>query len=356
MKSFANKLGVHMHGVNLSLEADNSRLLAYAAEHLKPLVTTPAAAPELTVRSFWREGEWDPSVHPFATNGALNVIGKRMLGNAEELIWLDTLRMDGLQLRFVANHSPRWTFEVAYCFRPEKRKIEKSPDYEYKRFFSLMSYLVYYPITWYLEYYRDWTILHASALASKSAGVIVGGLGGVGKTTTCVALMQQAGLELISENLIFTDGEFIYPCEEPIRLDHASLVKLGGHLPQLSPMNFPDGLKKKSLFHLNSETTPQKVKPALFFLPQFTPQRELREIAAEAALEKMTAINRLTRELDDYYWYAAALEMHWPKAGQAQKRAAVLHKLVRAVSCFELGIDRHAGVKAVVQDILSKIK
>ncbi len=356
MTSQVDTLFVNMHGVTLTLEADNPRLMGYASEHLKGLMGPPTATPNLHVKCFWTQGHWDAQANPFSTNGAFNIIGKRMLGNANDLIWLDTLRMDGLQLRFMASEEKRWTFEVAYCFHPEKGKLEKLPEYEYKKYFSLMSYLVYYPLTWYLERYRGWTLLHASALVSEKGGIIIGGLGGVGKTTACVALLQRVGFELVSENLLFTDGEFLYPCYEPIRLDEKSLAMLGDKPAKLTPMRFPEGLKKKWLFHLNSQTIPQKVKPLVLFLPQFTPRRFVKELAPELALEKIMAINRLTRELDDYYWYASALEMHWPWPGQAQQRIDALRHFVQQVRCIELGIDQTAGIEAMVKDILNCIE
>lgn len=346
-------LGVRMHGVSLTLESPHAPLIAYAAEHLNGLAGAPVASPDLVVRCTWSQGEWDAQANPFPADGALNVIGKRMLGNEHELIWLNTLRMPGLQLRF-SREGDALLFDVAY--RYHSQKIETTPDYEYTKYFSLMSYLVYYPLMWYLENFRGWTILHASALASVSGGIIIGGLGGVGKTTTCVALLQQPGISLVSENLIFTDGDFIYPCNEPIRLDAGSLAMLGENPAGLAPMAFPEGLKKKWFFHLRTNGQAQQVKPAALFLPQFTPQRFVRPLSSEVAAEKMVAINRLTRELDDYSWYAAALEMHWPNIGQAQNRLDVLRRFTENVRCYELGIDRSAGVEAVVEDILGGLQ
>jgi hypothetical protein len=374
METPRTKLGVRMHGVALTLETNHPPLLAYAAEHLNGLVETPAAAPDLKVKCYWSEGDGEAEANPFPDDGVMNVIGKRMLGNADELIWLDTLRMKGLQLRFRREHW-QWTFEVAYRFHAKKEKIENLPEpalplarlealagrakalgrpgYEYKRYFSLMSYLVYYPLIWYLENSRGWTVLHASALAGAYGGIMIGGLGGVGKTTTCVALMQRDDIKLMAENIIFTDGEFIYPCYEPIRLDEGSLAMLGKDNPNgLIPMAFPEGLKDKWLFHIKTNTLPEKIKPALLFLPQFSRRRYLTQIAPELAAEKMVAMNHLTRELDDYAWYAAALDMHWPKVGQARHRIEVLRRFAEQAYCFELGIDRTAGVEAVVNDIL----
>jgi hypothetical protein len=353
-------LGVRMHGVTLTLAANHQPLLDYAASHLNGLVAKPAGKPDLAVQCVWSEGEWDAKANPFATRDALNVIGKRMLGNAEELVWLDTLRMKGLQLRFrrkspFGNEPGQCLFDVAYSFHPKAEKLENLPEYEYKKYFSLMSYLVYYPLIWYLENYRRWAVLHASALASPYGGIMIGGLGGVGKTTTCVALMQHAGFKLLAENLIFTDGEFIYPCSEPIRLDEHSLAMLGAHPPGLAQMAFPEGLKDKWLFQLEAHKDAEKARPVALFLPHFSSRRSLTQIAPELAVEKIMAMNRLTRELDDYGWYAAALEMAWPQASHARNRLDVLHRFTEQTLCFELGIDRSAGVEAVVEDVLRAI-
>jgi hypothetical protein len=344
------KLGVCMHGVTLTLEANHPPLLAYAVEHLNGLVAAPVARPDVMVKCWWSQGKRNHAVNPFRTDGALNVIGKRMLGNTDELIWLNTLRMQGLQLRFCRRQG-QWVFEVAYSFHPKKDKLASLPEYEYTKYFSLMSYLVYYPLMWYLENFCGWTTLHASALNSAQGGIIIGGLGGVGKTTTCVALLQRASIELIAENIIFTDGEFVYPCHEPIRLDENSLAMLGDHPAGLTPMAFPEGLKEKRLFHLKGNQPSARAKPAVLFLPQFTPRRYLMPLTAEMAAERLVAINRLTRELDDYGWYAAALDMTWPRPGQAGHRVQVVRRFAEQVRCFELGIDRSAGVEAVVEDI-----
>lgn len=346
-----SSLGVRMHGVTLALETDHEPLLNYARRHLHGLIDEAVSTPHLRVQCLWSQGEWDETANPFATHEPLNVIGKRMLGNAHELLWLDTLRMKGLQLRFRRAHE-QWHFEVAYRFHPKKEKLASLPEYEQKKYFSLLSYLVYYPVFWYLENERGWSVLHASALAHDRGAIMIGGLGGVGKTTTCVALLQRPGLALIAENLVFTDGEFVYPCYEPIRLDENSLKILGDDLKGLAPMIFPEGLKEKAMFHPPLAKAAEKVRPAALFLPQFTAQRYVKNIAAELAAEKMLAMNRLTRELDDYYWYASALEMHWPRRNHAAQRAEIMQRFTAATCCFELGIDRTAGVEAVVEDIL----
>jgi hypothetical protein len=345
-------LGVRMHGATLNLEVDRPALLEYAAQHLAGLAGEPVRSPDLRVRCRWSEGDWDRESNPFPPNGPLDVIGKRMLGSPSELVWLDTLRMPGLQLRF-RREDHGWLFDIAYRYSPKVRKSGPVPEYEYKRFFSLMSYIVYYPLMWYLERTRGWVTMHASALATRDGGIVIGGVGGVGKTTTCVALLARPDVSLVAENLVFTDGKLVYPCYEPIRLDDQSLALLGDDLKGLKPMTFPDGLKKKLLFHLGVPPS-EKMAPSAMFLPEFSNRRHVTPLEADLASEKLLAMNRLTRELDDYGWYAAALDLHWPKAGHAAARCDVLRRFARETPCFSLGIDRSAGVAAVVDDILTR--
>src|SRR6266508_3667717 len=349
-----DRLGVRIHGINLTLQVNNPRLIDYARDHLGSLIVAPVEVPDLLVRCHWRDGEWDPEGNPFPTDGPLHVVGNRMLGSSDELVWLDTLRMKGLQLRF-RRREGRFVFDVAYRFHAKEGKVSSLLAYEHKKYFSLMRYLVYHPLIWYLERSRGWTLLHASALDSVEGGIIIGGLAGVGKSTTCVALTQRPGITLVSENLLLTDGEYIYSCYEPIRLDQGSLAALGEGLTGLTRMPFPEEAKEKWLFRPTDDDLPERVKPAVLFLPRFAPRRYLRQLAPDLAAEKVIAINGLVRELDDYNWYASALNMTWPRTGQAAQRVAVLGQLCRTVLCFELGIDRSAGVEAVVEDILTAL-
>ena len=343
-------IGVSMHGVTLVLDADHAPLAAYAREHAGSLAQAPAGVPDLEVFAHWSAG--DGATDALGDGAGLDVIGKRMCGSRDELVWLDPLRMKGLKLRF-RRLGPRWRFDVHYHYTPKPQdKLRR--DEEYKRYFSLMSYLVYYPLMWRLERVRGLVPLHASALASPRGGIVIGGLGGVGKTTTCIALLRRPGIALVSENLVFTDGAALYSCDEPVRLDRTSLELLGEVPAALAAMPYPDGLKDKELFHAVAPRA-GPVEPRAVFLPVFSDRRGLRRLSPEVAAEKFAAMNRLTRELDDYGWYTSALDLHWPEPGSSARRVEALRRLAERTCCFELGIDRAAGVEAVVDDILQAL-
>lgn len=349
------KIGVSQHNVSINISSNNPKLVAYAREHLRGLARRPLVAPDIEVRCEWVEQNWQPEKNPFPHDEQYIVYGKRMLGKKNELIWLNTQRMKGVQLRF-RREGGRFHFDVVYSYHPQIEKIDSLPDYEYKKYFSLMSYIFYYPLFWYLENFRNWTLVHASALDTAYGGILVGGPSGIGKTTTCVGLLQHTGARLISENIVLTDGQMLYPCYEPIRLSSDSIDILSEKCNGLRKMAFPPGLKDKSLYHFDIQNVPVAVQATALFLPVFSPERNIERLQSDIAVEKLLAANRLTLEIDEYYWYASALEMTWPKVGQMNMRTKILAMLANRAQCFALGIDRAQGVEAVVKDIMGSMK
>src|SRR5439155_13888399 len=106
-------IGVAMHGKTLALKTEHAPIAAYAREHRGRLAVLPAARPDLEVVAHWSEG--DSGTAPWGDGAGLDVIGKRMCGDPDELLWLDPLLMKGLELRF-RRLGERWGFDVHYTY------------------------------------------------------------------------------------------------------------------------------------------------------------------------------------------------------------------------------------------------
>ncbi len=342
-----DRIGVQLHGVALNLRCNYGEQLQYVVSFLGDCVREPWERPDLEVEGNWltpsREEDIDRPV--FDVTG-LDAYGKRMHLSADQLVWSNTHRDKNLQLRFRRAACP--VFDVAYLYRPSPKKLARFPDYERKKFFDLMQYLVLFPLAWHLRRTRGWELIHASAVAAGERGVVIAGPGGAGKTTTCIALVTKAGMRLVTENLVFCDGDHIYPVCEPIRLTGESLDLLGDAADRLQPFN--GGLKHKAMFLPPVEANPPGIRPALVFLPRFSSAGYVRAIPPPEACDIILATNLLTLELNDFYWYAAALDLLWPGENHAAEKR--VHRLTRTTPCFSLGIDRSAGVGPVVDRIL----
>lgn len=344
------RIGVRMHGVRLNLRCDHAPQMRYTAELLGQHVCEPWERADIEVESTWHTGGSNGSDAPLFDVSELDAYGKRMHLGQDELVWSDTFRHQGLQLRFRRQGSVL-RCDVAYRYAPSTKKLAKYEDFEQKKFFDLLRYLVLFPIAWHLRRTRGWELIHASAVAADSGAVLIAGPGGAGKSTTCFALMAQAGMRLLTENLVFCDGQFVYPVCEPIRLTEDSLRLLGDSAHELERYEAVGGLKHKSMFVAPIDPDPAGVPAAIVFLARFSKSGFARPIVPAVARELIRATNVLTLELNDFYWYAAALDLLWPTIGPA--RAEPLERLTVGTPCYSLGIDRSAGVEPVVARILA---
>jgi hypothetical protein len=347
------RIGVTLHGVTVNVACNFEPLLEYLGQLLAPDVCPVWDAPDLEVTGIWRTDiPSSERATPFTHDGVEQEFGKRMLLGDNELVWFNTHRDKDLQLRF-RRRGVQTLFDVDYLYRPDPEKLAQSSDYDQRRFFKLARYLVHFPVAWYLGRVRGWILIHASAVAAGDDAVLIAGPGGAGKTTTCVGLMARPGVRLVTENLLFTDGRHVFAMREPIRLTDESLALLGeSHRRLLVPLGLSGGAKGKSLFRLPNDHASQPLRPAALFIPRFTPHGSVTSLAPDIASELLWATNRLTLELNDFYWYTAALDLLWPAAGHAAHQASVLARLTSQTPCFTLGIDRGAGVEAVVERVL----
>jgi hypothetical protein len=118
----------------------------------------------------------------------------------------------------------------------------------------------------------------------------------------------------------------------------------------------PGGLRDKSMFWLPTQPTLESVRPLAICMPQFSSRRFVESVEPAIAFERLAAINRLTLELNDYYWYTAALDLLWPQPGNGQRQLDTLRVLTASTPCFTFGIDRSAGTDAVVTQVLDCLK
>jgi hypothetical protein len=96
------------------------------------------------------------------------------------------------------------------------------------------------------------------------------------------------------------------------------------------------------------------VRPSAVFLTRFSASGFVRPIPAHIARDLLRATNHLTLELNDFYWYAAAVDLLWPGADDPAR--GVVEHLTRTTPCYSLGIDRSAGVRAVVEQVLGSTR
>jgi hypothetical protein len=156
----------------------------------------------------------------------------------------------------------------------------------------------------------------------------------------------------LSENIILYDAQRFYQFYEPIRLDDHSLSLLGNGLEEnLERAGLPEGTREKNLFHLRRERLAEAAPARLILLPEFAPRAQVREIPAPQAVSLIHQYNLLTRELNDYYWFAAAAGLLRPERFLPEERIAALRELLHRVPVYRLDIDRQEGLPLLLERI-----
>ncbi|HKA89509.1 MAG TPA: hypothetical protein VKE22_17710 [Haliangiales bacterium] len=344
-----------IQGVRIQIACDVDDFVDYIGLHLPAHGDASGGEPNISVRVRWLEGDtFTPQALAFPEERELDEVGKRLFAGSDILVWTNVLRIKDLSLR-IRRHEDRLLIDAHYLYAPKPARLEAQPDYRSRKFFELVRWFVFYPVAWYLQHFRGLYLMHASGLDIGGRGLVIAGVGGVGKTTTAVALLGRGRTRLISENLIFHDGARIYSCYEPIRLDDASVDLVSAVRDVLLPAEIPGAANPKNMYHVGRHAVSEVAPARVLILPRFARAGYVRPLSVDACLELLVAFNQLTLEVNDFYWFAAALDLLWPTSGSLARRVAVLRELLERMDRYEIGIDRSRGVAPVVDSILERM-
>jgi hypothetical protein len=139
--------------------------------------------------------------------------------------------------------------------------------------------------------------------------VILSGLGGVGKSTLGLSLLARPGVRFLSDNLIFHDGERIYACPEPVRLDEASVAGMaeGGMEPERTKL--PASAHPKPTYRVAAGRHAAAAAPEAVYFLRFAQRSGVTRIAPREAASMLEAGNDLAREIKDYRPCSALLSI-----------------------------------------------
>jgi hypothetical protein len=344
---------LELHGVRLRFCANRADLAAYVPAHLGGFEAVGPGAPQIEIRVLWiDEDDYDPKRHAFGGLAALDPLGKRMFEGPDELVWLEVLTAKRLELRFRLE-GERLRMDALVRFESSKKGSSRRDPARAREYFRSMIHLVYYPLAWYLEHFRGLYLLHASAIELDGQAFLFGGVAGVGKSTTSVALLCRTGAGFLAESLVFHDGHEIHGCYEPIRMGEHSLGLLGETGEALVEADLTARSKRKRTFHVIPSRRVASAPVGAIFLPRFGRPAGLRRLDPEASLDRLLAINTQSRKVNDYVYFASALEMKWPRPGRAAGRIARLDSLLRNAALYELDLDPEAGLEPAVECVLA---
>lgn len=221
-------------------------------------------------------------------------------------------------------------------------------------FIGLLYYTVFLPLFYFLERFRNLSLLHASAVEYHEKGIILAGLGGIGKSTFSLGTLLLEGCRFISDNLIFYDSDKIYSCPEPIALDTRSVDILKDAAKHLVPQQF--GFTHGRMWYQpEPEAISCEAFPKYLFWLQRGNENSIVPIDKANCLFQLLNMNLLAKELREYYILAAAFDLAFSHFFSPTDYSEKLSTLLSDVDCYVLQFKAGDDIETVLNETVCKI-
>lgn len=353
-----------LHGVRLTLHSERDDFIAFARAYLAPLIDSTVepddtgVSPHIYVQMTW-------AAHAPASESPddLEQLGRRLRAGSGRLRFAEIWQLPGLALD-VTWRDAMLTVHGVYTWPSRRGRWLASllPAARERLFVGLIYYLVYFPWAWWLERERGWTLLHAGAVAAPAGagmfgpqeGLIFAGLPGCGKSTTSLAFLDQPEWQIVSDNLLFTDGQRVFACVEPIHVDERTRALVGDG-DTLSGRVCATGRRfshGRQDYEVSAAARTLSATPrALGFLHVGHETAVCRLDAVDSA-RRLLANDLLAKEWLAYQESAAAMHLVWSNVGDQERRRANLLALAHSVPCYAVTVARDENVSRAVSTIL----
>ncbi len=245
---------------------------------------------------------------------------------------------------------------------------EKNPDFLRKvlyslgfftpqntfKFIGIIYYLIYFPYLYYLERFRNLCLLHAGAFEYRQQGVILAGLGGVGKSTFSLGTLSLDGGKILSDNLIFHDTQKIYPFPEPITVN-PNMTTILGQLEQfLIPQHIASS-HNRMYYHIKPELFSPNAIPKYLVWLQWGNGNKLVPLEKKTCVKALLNINLLAKELREYYVLAAAFDLAFSQSLSPNSYSENLSALLSKLDCYILQFKPGEDIKTVFNETLAGV-
>jgi hypothetical protein len=349
-------LTLTLHGVTLSLETDDAAFAAYVSAAMRPYLYPSGAGGSKIVA----ELEIIDAARPSGLQQAFPEAGwsrrpdRDLYMDGNTAYWLRIDDFLDLQLR-VAYEGGRLVLAGRYYFSigsggglewlRRLRHRGRLDALRAHRFSTLLYYMVYYPILWWLGRFEGWGQLHAGAVVSEAGAVLAAGMPGCGKSTLTVAMSCRQGWEMMSDNLVLFNDRSLLACPELLLLDPASIERIGAAASALEATGetrvFGRDAYRPARVHLD----PAPLRAVL--VVGRGKATEIIRIDEAECVRRILAGNLMAKELRRSAIMAGVMDLVAATAAECPQRR--LERLVAGLPCFALWVGPDDDPASVVR-------
>jgi len=305
---------------------------------------------QIDVSAQWHQEWWGKNKLPIYSNELNAQVGSRFFMNKGRVRWYKKLGSRRLLMDMRFDEEKKF-LSVSSLF--QKKEPRDSLRYKFtgkceeSAFFELTYYLVYFPLFWYLEAYKNVHPLHASAVQLGDRSFVFAGFEGVGKTTLALALVEYAKAKLLSDNLVLYGNNAITACPEALRIYRKSKLRLAQSQIKLINHFHAD----KDFYAIQSQET-NPLPLGAIFIPRFSSDSGLKPISPQECTDTLLNINEMTGEMQHYSDFFSAASIMLPKEGLRETRRRDLLKILENTNCYFLDIDKSQSLKGQLENVV----
>jgi hypothetical protein len=340
-------------GVQLQFDSDENEFI----EYLRHFVCLPIKESK----------DLDPHIHVnFFLNKKIEKLDDyqkiaRNIWLKKDAIFLSEIeKCPGLQIKLRRKNNK--LFLDAYFYHATARLKDKMFSHfkfnKISREFRLISftyYLVYYPFFYYLERFCGLCLLHAAAVEYNKIGVLIPGLGGIGKSTISLGSLASNGYRFISDNIILFNKEKIYPFPEYIGLDAKSLGMLAKLKDLLIPQKSIVFSHNRVYYHLKQSSTSREADPKYLFWLQLSNINQVLPLNKETCAKYLLNMNLLAKELREYYVIASAIDLAFSCSLSPNTYFNRFTRFLSGIDCYILQYTGDEDIEHIFKETISKI-
>lgn len=230
----SDAVGFEMHGVRVRIESELPAFLDYARASLGAWECADEGRFDIRSRLQWRDGV--PPRRAKGGGGFEPIVWTRrpdrdLYLGAKGAQWLRIDDFPDLQMELAMREerveiTGRYFFHLAGSGSAESiqrlRYRSQLDELRGRRFSTILYYLFYHPLLWWLSRGAGWQVLHGGAISTRLGAIVLAGMPGCGKSTLAVAMLADPGNRILSDNLLLHDGSNAIACPELLLLDENS--------------------------------------------------------------------------------------------------------------------------------------
>ncbi len=352
-----SRLAVSLHGVRLLLESDSAEFVDYVASVMSPYVVSDSAPPAIRSRLLWVDSPPQDSLEETFSvsqwdrrpDRDLYIVGD----NAAYWLRID----DFADLKLAVESRPgelgvtgHYHFQVGRNRRTEAlqrlRYRNRMVELRARRFSTILYYMVYHPILWWLSRYQAWHVLHGGAVSDGRRTVLFTGMPGCGKSTLVVAMLSAEPWAMLSDNLVLHDGKRVRACPEVLLLDPRSLARVGPAAKRLMPTGESRVFGRDA--YRPDRSLLEALEPTVIFNVGRAHKTELVALDDATAAARLIAGNTMAKEVRRVGIMGEVIDL--VAATTAPDGLDAVRRLVASVPCYDLWVEEKGDAASVVND------